>query len=227
MFRKLKYIVSFVLIFFLMNSCIEIIDDISLNSDGTGTFKYTINLSSNKVKVNSILALDSLNGKKVPSIKEIEEKIAIYKEKIEKKEGISNVKFESNFEDFIIKFQCDFTNVGFLQKAVKEIVIEEDKSISEVNHTWLIWDGNKFIRSAPKITSQSTNNLKNEDITELKKGKYVSITRFDRFIDKSENSLAEISKNKLNIMIKTDPYSLSKNVEIIENTIHLTPKKQP
>ena len=59
----MKTIIS-ILLLFLLSSCIEIIDDISMNNDGSGTFKYSINLSQSKVKVNSYLALDSINGEK-------------------------------------------------------------------------------------------------------------------------------------------------------------------
>ena len=49
-------------------------DELTIHDDGSGTLKYAINLSSSRVKVNSILALDSLDGKKVPSIDEIKAK---------------------------------------------------------------------------------------------------------------------------------------------------------
>ena len=75
----------------LLSSCVEIIDDLSLNEDGSGTFKYNVNLSSSKVKINSILALDSLNGKRVPSISEISDRINEVTELLKTKEGISNV----------------------------------------------------------------------------------------------------------------------------------------
>jgi hypothetical protein len=53
------------------------------------------------------LALDSLDGKKVPSIPEIKEKINRYKEILSQKEGISNVKVESDFTNFIFKTGSD------------------------------------------------------------------------------------------------------------------------
>ena len=62
----MKYLLLFFLIG-LVTSCIEISDDLTLNNDGSGTLRYKINLSASKVKVNSILALDSLDGKPVPS----------------------------------------------------------------------------------------------------------------------------------------------------------------
>jgi hypothetical protein len=219
----MKYFFYVTLLLFSLGSCIEIIDDISIKSDGSGTFKYTVNLSASKIRINSVLALDSLDGKKVPSIAEIQEKIEFYKGKIEKKEGISNVKVETNYNDFILKFQCDFTNVQALQKAVREIVIEEsrEKNIAGLDHTWLSWDGMKLVRSVPDLAAETTNRFKAEDTEALQKGSYISITRFDRPVEKFENKLAQLSANKLAVKVATNPYTLSQNGKILENTIYL------
>lgn len=212
------------IILFSISACIEISDDLTINSDGSGTFKYVVNLSESKVKVNSILALDSLDGKKVPSISEIKELIKEYQAKIEAKEGISNVKVESDFTNFILRFQCDFTNVAVLQKAIREIVIEKDKQqeFKEINHTWLSWDGTKLTRSVPSLTAQTTQRLKKEDIEKLKEGNYISVTRFDKTIEKSDNPLAKISPSKLACMIRTNTHALVNNLSLLENTIYLS-----
>lgn len=222
-------IFCFVVLLFSLVSCVEIIDDISMNSDGSGTFKYVVNLSGSKVKVNSVLALDSLDGKRVPSIEEIKNIIAEYKVKLGDKEGISNVKVETDFDNFILRFQCDFSNVLALQKAIREIVIEKDKSeeLKEINHIWLSWDGTKLTRSVPSLTTETTKKFKGEDIEALKKGSYSTITRFDRQIEKSENPLAVIAPSKLACRIKTNPYELINNLKILENTIYLSNIKKP
>jgi len=214
-------------ILFSFTSCIEIIDDVTVNNDGTGTMKYTINLSASKVKINSILALDSLDGKKVPSKDEIETHIASFIRKIKTKPGISNVQMESNLSDFIFKFQCDFTSVSALQTAIKEVIEEEteDKNLKELDHNWMAWDGQKLVRSIPDITIEKTKKLKAEDIELLKTGNYTSITRFERAVDHFDNANALVSKNKLAVMIKTNPYLLSQNYSLLENVIYLTPSK--
>ena len=89
--------------FFSLSSCIEILDDISFYADGSGDFKYTINLSSSKLKINSILALDSLDGKKVPSIPEIKSKIVDLIEVLNCQEGITDVVVAEDYENFIFK----------------------------------------------------------------------------------------------------------------------------
>ena len=212
---------------FGLTSCIEIIDDVTVNNDGSGSLKYTINLSASKVKINSILALDSLEGRPVPSKEELEERIVSFKKKLASKTGISNVVVESNFEDYIFKLSCDFASVQALQHAVKEVVMEEtkEKNLEGMDHDWLLWDGNKLSRSIPEITLDRTRNLKPEDAELLKQGNYTSITRFQRPVEKFENTSAVLSKNRLAVMVKTNPYLLTQDNDLLENTIYLTPLK--
>ncbi len=219
-------ILFYSLILMFLSSCIEIIDDVSMNNDGSGTVKYTINLSSSKIKVNSYLALDSLNGKKVPSIPEIEAKIEEYQKKLQNKEGISNVLVESNFTDFIFKFQCDFENVLVLQKAIKEIVASENKDWVNEEHVWLNWNDPEFARSTPALSPSISERLKKDDVELLKNGSYISITRFERPIEKQANTHAKISANRLAVMIRTNPYLLTQNTEILKNTIYLSQIKK-
>lgn len=219
----MKYLVVLVA-FFSMTSCVEIIDELTFKNDGSGTFKYTVNLSASKVKVNSILALDSLDGKKIPSIQEIKEKINKYKDLIAQKEGISNVKVETDFTNFILKIQCDFSSIFALQKAVKEIVVDESKNKKEIESFWLTWEGNKLIRSVPSITGDLTSRLKKEDIEGLKKGNYVTITRFERTVEKCDNIASQINPKRTAVMMKMSPYALIQNLHLLENTITLSDK---
>ncbi len=224
---KITSFIGLLVILLSFSSCIEIIDDISIKNDGSGTLKYTINLSSSKIKINSILALDSLDGRKIPTIADIEEKILSFKKKLEGKPGMSNVTFDYNFTDYIFKLQCDFTNVTALQTALKEVIQEEskEKNIPELEQAWLNWDGSKMVRSIPEITVKKTKDFKQEDIELMKQGNYTSISRFERTVDKFSNPSATLSKNKMAVMIRTNPYALTQNSKILENTIYLTPIK--
>ena len=142
----------------MCSSCIEIIDDITIRNDGSGTLKYNVNLSSSKVKIGSLLALDSLNGKKVPSLDQIKEKVNLFKFKLEEQPGITNVTLSPNWGEYIFKLQCDFTSVQALLKALRSVLedITEDKNITQKEHDWLVWDGQKLVRSVPEITLEKT-----------------------------------------------------------------------
>lgn len=220
---KLLRIFLPVILVFSLTGCIELIDDLSLNLDGSGTFKYTVNLSSSKVKINSILALDSLDGKKVPSIDDIKAKVHRFKTLLTTQEGISNVTFDTDFNNFIFKMNCDFTSVTKLQEAVKNVVLSEspNKTIPELDHNWLIFSDRKLNRSVPDITIKKSKEINPSDRTLLKEGSYTSITRFENEIDRFENKNAKVSKNKKAIMLRADPYSLTQNPHLLDNSIYL------
>ncbi len=222
-----KILILLLVIPICLSSCVEIIDDLSLNADGSGTFKYTINLSSSKVKVNGMLNLDSLNGKKVLKLPEIKAKINQFKTTLASQPGISNVKTETNDVEYIVKLSCDFTDVGKLQSAIKNSLASLDadiKNSSDFSFNWISWDGKKLERSIPDFSQKQLKDLKQEDIDLLKTGNYTVISRFYKPVEKYDNSNASISKSRTAVMLKTNTFSLTKNSKILENTIYLNQK---
>ena len=198
-------------------------DELTIHDDGSGTLKYAINLSSSRVKVNSILALDSLDGKKVPSIDEIKAKVILFKKTLALQNGISGVSITENYTDFIFKFECNFSSVYLLQDALRKTfaIISNDQSITQQDFYWLSFDSKILKRSVPSIAIDKLHKLSQNDINLLKTGSYTSIYRFDRIVDHFENSLSKLSKDSKSLMIRTDTYSLKEKQSILENTIHL------
>ncbi|MEY4285962.1 MAG: hypothetical protein RL511_35 [Bacteroidota bacterium] len=221
----MKYILLFLTIG-LLSACIEISDDLTLNNDGSGTLRYKINLSASKVKVNSILALDSLDGKPVPSKAQISAKINEFVRVLDAQVGISNVLVEENYTDFIFKFSCDFSSVRNLQDGIKLSIaqISNDKYTTSAEQFWLSWDGNTLVRSIPAYITQQIKNYKLEDAEQLKTGVYTSIARFERPVASFENKLGSLSKNQLAVMVRTNTFDLKENQHLLDNTIVLTPR---
>jgi hypothetical protein len=216
----MRFFIACVTLLVLMSSCVDIFDELILHANGSGTYKYTVNLSASKVKIHSILALDSIDGQRVPDIEEIKGKIALYKGKLEQKEGISNVLVDANYEDFVFKFSCDFTTVSALQNAIRDVVKEEskDKNNPLFNETWISWDGKQLVRSIPGFQTP-LNKLKGEDQELLKKGKYISVSRFDKPVLKSDNPNAQVSPTKTAVMVKSTPFAVATNPALLKNTI--------
>ena len=221
----MKYLLLFFL-FGLVASCIEISDDLTLNNDGSGTLRYKINLSASKVKVNSILALDSLDGKPVPSKAQISAKINEFVRILDAQVGISNVLVEENYTDFIFKFSCDFSSIRNLQDGVKLSItqISNEKITAAADQFWLSWDGNTLVRSIPSYITQQIKNYKLEDAELLKEGMYTSIARFERPVASFENKLGTLSKNQMAVMVRTNTFELKENQHLLDNTIVLTPR---
>lgn len=220
---KKWFILSLFFSTFILTSCIEIIDDLTLNSDGSGSFKYSINLSSSKVKINSILALDSLDGRPVPSKDEIQQKIGEFKSKLAQQEGIKNVLIEEDFTNYIFKVSCDFENVTLLQEGIKKTItgITKHPKNEMDEYQWISWSNNTLSRSIPKIAVDQVKNLKADDMELLKQGTYACITRFDREIEKFDNESAILAKNKQAVMLRLNTHALIKNVDLMANKIYL------
>ncbi|MEN9302675.1 MAG: hypothetical protein RL264_1104 [Bacteroidota bacterium] len=216
---------SFILCFLLLTSCIDIFDDLTIHADGSGTLKYNINLSSSKVRINSILALDSIDGKKVPSLDEVKVKVQQFIKIMDSQPGISNVKIEENYTDFILKFQCDFNSVNQLQEAIKNTVnyITKEKH-QQLETNWLTWDGTKLTRSIPDFTMSKMKEVKESDIEKLKTSVYTSVTRFDKTIEKCDNPNAQLNKTRQAVMLKTDCNSLRLKPTLLENVIYVSGK---
>lgn len=203
-----------------LSSCVDIWDDITIHADGSGTYKYTVNMSASKVKINSILALDSVDGRRIPNLSEIKEKIEYYRSKLEEKQGISNVKVEANYDDFIFKITCDFENVSTLQNGIREIIKEElkEKNDPALDENWLTWDGKTLTRIVPNFQSV-IQKMKAEDQEKLKKGKYTAVSRFDKPIVKCDNPQVRISPTKVAGLIESTTYSVATNPAILRNSI--------
>ena len=69
--RKCAFHLSVLLVMLLCPSCFEIIEEVNLNNDGSGSFNFTINMSQSKLNINAMLLLDSVNGRRVPKIADI------------------------------------------------------------------------------------------------------------------------------------------------------------
>ena len=216
--EKMKYLYFFLML--MLTSCVEIIEDLKINLDGTGTFKYTINLSSSKIKVASILALDSLYGEKVLKESEIKEKIQLFKKTLQSQEGVSNVLIIEDYDNYIFKFQCDFKDVENLETALKTSI----KKLYEndyYDYDWISYKGKVLKRNTPVFYLEQIKVFGQKDIEKLKTGSYTSITRFNSKIDTFENVNSLKSKSGTALMIKITPDMLLNNQTILNNKIIL------
>lgn len=206
-----------------LTSCIELIDDLTLNSDGSGRFKYTINLSSSKPEVTSLLALDSIDGYKIPKVPELKLKITQFEKQMLLQPGISNVKIESDWENYIFKFSCDFDNLDNLQKAFKVSINDMELSYKLNYETnWISWTGKSLTRDIPSIVTDQLINSRYIKEDELKLGKYTSISRFDKEVIRFDNKSSQISKSKKAVMIQTDLNSLLLQPDKLDDKIYIS-----
>ena len=211
------------IILFGCSSCLEIIDDIKLNIDGSGTIKYTLNLSESKTKVNSILALDSLDGKKMPDLIKIKAKINEFEKLLRLEKGISNIHLEKDYENFMFRLSCDFKSISILQNSLKKVLnqINDENLTPKSNFNWLGWNENKLEREIPEISKNQLKKVPKKDLEKLRKGKYICITRFENEIISLSNPKAKLSKNKKAVMMLASPHDILFKPNSFHNLIEL------
>ena len=207
----------FFILFFLLTSCVELIDEIQLNNDGSGKFKYVINLSQSRSNVSSMLLLDSISGKKNLKLPEIKQKINSFKLKLAKQEGISNVVVIENYVDYIIKFECNFENLDKLKVAFENSLQESETTKKTEN--WVNFDKKLFYRTTPEYAVSFLKDFYVNYGEKLKNGSYTSIVRFQSEIYSFTNKLSLRSKSGMAIMTKVTPNDLIENPYILDNNV--------
>lgn len=221
----MKIFIVFILFCCSLTSCIEILDDVTYNPDGSGEFKYTINLSSSKLKINSILALDSLDGKKVPSKLELQEKVSDIMGVLNCQEGIKGVSLEENYDNFIFKVSLHFDNVKSLLNAFSKTreALGNPSDSNENEKNWVSWDGVTLIRQVPDLNSFKFRLVKKEDEELMRNGIYTSISRFISPVEKIENPSAILAKNNKAVMLRSSLFDVFGNPSLMDNTISVKP----
>ena len=204
-----------------LSSCIEILDDITFNADGSGELNYTINLSSSKLKINSILALDTLNGKKVPNKEEIQAKVSELLKVLNCQDGLSDVHLTEDYDNYLFKLSLKFNKVSDLISGVYVAldVVEEFSDVKTSDSSWISWDGAELSRSIPDINAFKFRMTNEEDKELVKMGKYTSISRFEYPVDYIENPLAILSKNNKAVMLRSSLFDILGDPNIMGNRI--------
>lgn len=229
MLLKYKYLrsaLSTLSVLFLLcfSSCFQVIEEINLAKNGSGTVNLTLNLSASKTKVASLMLMDSIQGYKVPSrqtiIKELDEVVAY----LRKSPGISNVQKKIDFENYIVSVSFAFKEIANInqvnQNVLKKLKVKGLSSSSYAyNAATQVFQ--RGYQHTPEATAQY-NKLKLEVKKIFNDAAYVSIYRFEQPVASSNNSLAKISKSKKAVMLNTSVLGLINGKTNIGNRITLT-----
>ncbi|WP_298488079.1 hypothetical protein [uncultured Maribacter sp.] len=211
----------------LCTSCFEILEEIKLNKDGSGTIMVTLNMSKSKSKLASIMLLDSINGYKIPSEDEIEESFKDVIYHLEKTEGITNIKKTKDLDNYIFTVSCDFKDVDNVNDIFKDLINKQNKN----NYTNFTTTNLSFSQSDKVFKrhfkydaaiKKSFNTLKSEDRKVFDGASYTCIYRFQDKVKSVSNIDAKIAPNKAAVFLKIDALSLILGEKNVENKIQLT-----
>ena len=205
-----------------LQSCFDIIEQVSLKSDGSGDFKLILNMSRSKTKINSLLKMKTVNGHPVPTKEDIKQKVADLEKLVKKTDGISNVKTSLDFENYIATITCNFTNVNSLNNAVKNISDKEKNKPEGIEKNYEYDAATKtFSRLSKFSLKDEYHKLSNADREIFATANYTGIFRFQIEVAATTNKECKIAANKKAVMLKQNALNIITNKKSIENKITL------
>lgn len=227
MLRKIITYTSLVTGLLFFTSCFDILEEINLNKDGSGSILVTLNMSKSKTKLASIMLLDSVNGYRVPSEDDMNEAIKDFVAHLEGREGISNIKKTKDFENYIFTIACDFAQIDNINGIFRELIRKQNKNggtrFTTTNFSFN--DETKtFQRNFtydPSI-KKSFASLNKEDQKIFDEANYTCIYRFDDTVKSVTNKNAKIAPNKKAVMLRVEAMSFISGEKSIQNKIQLT-----
>ena len=219
--KLLKNTVLLLTMIVLFSGCFEIVEEVDMNSDGSGSAVLTIDMSESKDNLKNYMTMDEFNGVKIPKQTDIEKEIAKLKSVLQNYKGISNVKSQSDFDNFVFKLSGDFIDTKTLNKAINKVVGELNRSpFPAIKKDNFAATTNSFSRLFEyKINPDIYNRLDFGTRFLLETARISGVYRFKKPIRKFTNKDAQLSPSKKAVLFKSNLAPLVKGEKSIKNDI--------
>jgi len=188
-------LVLFPLLF--LTSCFDILDKVNVKADGSGEYSLILNASKSKTRLASISKMETINGKKVPTRAEIEAKINEAARIFKSVQGISNVKTSMDFDNYIIKLNCNFKKIENINAGLEQL---KAKNILGKMIPTQIYSHNPakktFARNKINTFKSDYDKLSSADKEVFNNAKYTSVLQFENTVKSQSNNAYQLSPNK-------------------------------
>lgn len=217
--KKTVYLIL-VLLATSLTSCFDIIEDITLNENGTGKVKMIFNFSQSKSNINKLLMLKEVNGHEVPSIEKIVAKIDNIKDSINNINGISGVTTKINIENYITEFEFNFDKIERLNTVYYELwkmahapSVRFEKYFSYQNHIFTR-KGGTFINLLNQRTQGADRNI-------FVGAKIISVLKLPNTVESFTNNKSKLAGNQKIVILQLPVSSLILNAKLLHNLIKI------
>lgn len=223
MLKKTLFFMTMLCATFLLTSCFDVVEEIDLNTNGSGRIKATVNLSKSKTKVASLMKLDKIDGIKVPTQQEIHNEVNKVSAILKATKGISNVTTALDFTNFIGTISCDFTDINALNNFSNTLSKQFKTKISDYSSYSFNTKTKVFNRSYKYANEgkKELSKLKPENQKSLHDAYFTYIYRFQGTVAKQQNGHAKVAANKKAVMLKANVLDIVNGKVDLANTINL------
>lgn len=219
--KKAQYILL-VLIASFQVSCFEVIEEVSLKKDGTGSFKYTVNFSESSSKIKALMMLDEVEGHKVPTEQKIQSEFDKICDLTKTVDGITNVSSSSDFYNFIFEYNCDFTKVENLN-GILDSLSRKAESVEYEDTEYFSYSKEKkeFVRTGDDVLKKTYDKMSDSKKGVFEGARYTGLYRFEEEVVSVDQEKAIVSVNKKAVLHKLELVLLAKNGKAINKHIYL------
>lgn len=207
----------------LFASCFQIIEEITVGEDGSGTAVLTANLSQSRSKLASVMLLDSINGYKVPSKQDIRKEMDEAVNTLRSIKGISKVSHTVDFDKYILNIRFSFEKVANLND-ITSLIFDKLKIKLTDNSAYSYYPASKMFNRHYTYDPQARleyGKLKETDKEIFQNATYTCIYRFDRTVTTQSNGKARVSASKKAVMLQCGVLDLIEGKINISNNIQL------
>jgi hypothetical protein len=206
-----------------LQGCFDIVEQLTLNSDGSGSLRLVLNLSKSRTKVQSVMKMKTVNGHRVPQKEEIRQQLAGMAATLKSTPGISQVKSSVDFSNFIATMECRFSSVQQLNNAALKVAATHEWKQDGLNKLYSYQSATGlFTRLAPFTLEKEYRDLSNADREIFATAIYTGIFRFDRAVKKMSNPKSKRSADSKAVMLQSPMTDIITGKQTIDNTIQLT-----
>lgn len=210
----------------LLTSCFDFIEDINLNTNGSGNIKATLNLSKSSTKVASLMKLKSVNGIQIPSKEKIKEETENMIRVLKNTPGISQVQYNLDFNNYIATVSCNFASVNALNAFSRALGTHFKTTLGNNNSYHYNTNTSTFTRSytyPPSLNKQYTK-LSETDRKYFNDAYYTQIIRFDRPVKSQQHTSAKVSASTKAVLLKLKATDIAAGKVSLANIITLNNK---
>lgn len=206
-----------------LQGCFDIVEQLTLSSDGSGSLRLVLNFSKSRTKVQSVMKMKTVNGHRVPQQEEISAEFNDVVSILKRTPGISQVKHSLDFTNFIATVECRFSAVQQINQAALKVAATHQwkKDGLDKLYSYVPAQGT-FTRLAPFTLEKEYRDLSNADREIFSTAVYTGIFRFDRAVKKMSNQKSKRSADSKAVMLQSPMTDIITGKQTIDNTIQLT-----
>jgi len=203
-----------------LTSCFELVEQISVNADGTGELTITLNMNESKDKLQKFMEMeDGVAGYKPPERKEMDAFFSKVVETVSAVEGISDVKSDIYYEDFIFSISASYDDVESMNEAVNSFTTGMSRGMISFKNDYAYEDGIFKRTFVSPIEAENYDKIPMMQRLILESARIINVYRFEKAVTDMSSTSAELSHDAKEARFESTLSDIVKGVKSPANEI--------